>query len=263
MWHSAVTQGSSTSEVAWVGASHSPQPSRARKGQIYAPAKPHAPPPPHSSFQGRGSSHRSTETETYPTTHSPHQKVSQAGIALLHYRVEISLFIPQRSERRSKKLPLLMRSRFAAEDSSVSGYSTLMRAFMRRNICSVYSKQLKDRPTATRWDAEIWSRCFVARAPGSHSQALSSTHSPPGCICSCCRSPSRRCRTPDSSCRPPSSSCWPPSSSCRPPSSTHTMPFPHLSHRGSFCTLEAAAGLFVTGAFTLLVTIGRVPAVKK
>lgn len=40
---------------------------------------------------------------------------------------------------------------------------------------------------------------------------------------------------------------------------THTMPFPHLSQTGSFCRFpEGAAGL-VMGAFTVRVTMGRVP----
>lgn len=40
------------------------------------------------------------------------------------------------------------------------------------------------------------------------------------------------------------------------------MPLPHLSQRGSFCSVAEAAWGFVTGALTLLVTIGFVP-VKK
>lgn len=43
---------------------------------------------------------------------------------------------------------------------------------------------------------------------------------------------------------------------------THTMPVPHLSQRGSFCSEEVVAWGFVTGAFTLLVTMGLVPVRK-
>lgn len=35
------------------------------------------------------------------------------------------------------------------------------------------------------------------------------------------------------------------------------MPFPHLSHNGTFCTLPVPVGIFVTGAFTLLIPVGR------
>lgn len=40
---------------------------------------------------------------------------------------------------------------------------------------------------------------------------------------------------------------------------THTMPVPHLSQRGNFCSEDVAAWGFVTGALTLLVTMGFVP----
>lgn len=40
---------------------------------------------------------------------------------------------------------------------------------------------------------------------------------------------------------------------------THTMPFPHLSQRGSFCSDPAGVGSFVTGALTLLVISGFAP----
>lgn len=41
---------------------------------------------------------------------------------------------------------------------------------------------------------------------------------------------------------------------------THTIPFPHLSQTGSFCRFPVGGAGLVVGAFTVLVTMGRVPA---
>lgn len=38
---------------------------------------------------------------------------------------------------------------------------------------------------------------------------------------------------------------------------SYTIPFPHLSHKGTFGTLPAPADGLVTGALTLLVPVGR------
>lgn len=44
---------------------------------------------------------------------------------------------------------------------------------------------------------------------------------------------------------------------------THTIPFPHLSQTGSFCRFPVGGAGLVVGAFTVRVTMGRVPAHRR